>query len=589
MIRPGVRGGNGRILGYIDYFAPIKQDKGSLTFINYKSVFGDKGDKEYNIGIGYRQLLSGEDAIYGGNFFYDARYSPNNVYHHQLGFGLEALIEDFDFRTNFYFPVSDKELISETTKPVFTSTKVVNRTTQTYEEPLRGFDYEMGYLLPVISDVIETRIYAGGYHYNSDLGDDVDGFRGRLEVSPSPMLTAQFELKYDDTIDTDYFAGGYINLPFEIGELFRGKNPFKRWRQKLKIGKKRAGNLRERMTDPVIRDIDITSSEASVVDKEEALVDNIIYVNNTNDSDSLENGTYEHPYNTLAEALTDSRYTSGAWIYVANGDGTATGYTGNFTLGDNVVLWGEGYQAFSGLGGGTYPIIDGDGSGKVITLGRDNTVQGLIIQNAVDGVSGSDLGTLLIRNNVVSNNSQRQIILDTVTAGNHTVTIENSTINNGTVGIRISATTDVETVTATIQGNTVTGGSNNSIIMRAGAGSITLTVSNNTARNSTGAGLRFNGLGVGDMTATVSSSTFTGNDVGVRGNNVGTGTMTIDLGGGTLSSSGQNSIFSNTTADVRNDSDVEVKAENNYWGGADGTFAGADSVDSDPYLTTDPN
>ena len=356
VLRPGVRAGDGRTLGYIDYLLPLPliDSPDGLIFVNTKQVFGGDGDSETNAGVGYRQIFDGEifgeeGFILGGNFFYDRRHTLHNNDFDQLGFGVELFTLYYDFRTNFYFPLDDEESIglSEETF-LFGPTSVLKTTTESFEEPLEGFDYEAGVVVPWISDHIETKVFAGGYHYDSDIGgEDIDGFRGRIEIRPTPFATLLLEMKDDDTIDTDYFIGGYLNLPFDIGKLFQRGNPFDGWKERVRLGQG-VRPLRDRLTEPVVRDIDIVSQTVNKTSTPatEPTATNVIYVDNTNTG--TENGSLANPYNTIEEALADARFLAnpGAIIFVFDGDGTASNSAGDVTLPDDRILWGQGFERY---------------------------------------------------------------------------------------------------------------------------------------------------------------------------------------------------------------------------------------------------
>ncbi len=635
-IRPGIRIGNARTLFFIDNFVPLFGTEDSILFLNPKIVLGSNDTNEENVGGGYRHLLFDENLILGGNFYYDSLYSKNNFRHHQLGFGAEVLMKWFDFRTNFYFPISGKKFLGDNTSYSFGQRSLIARTSSRYEEPLRGFDYEGGVLIPYLSDTIETRIYMGGYHYNSKLGDNINGIKVRVEVKPAPALTIDVEIKHDNLFHTDAYVGGYISIPFNIGNIFQGKNPFEGWQESVGLFKG-SRKLRKRMTDIVIRDIDVVSLEATST--QESKVANMIYADNSNDNDSNENGSLNHPYNTLQEGV--DNLTEGTWLYLFKGDGTAIGYTGNYTLPDNTTLWGEGYEAYPGLGGGGYPLIDGTGfGGDVITLGNYNTVMGFEIQNAArDGIRGGTVTGSVILNNVVHDNDGRGITLIPNGAGNYTAAIRSNTIySNGgggvgdAYGIMVIAYDDT-VFTVTIEGNNSyshTEGANNAgIYVGARRGQMNITLKNNNFSNNGGTGLVFGGWSgnasqISRIDATVKNNTISGNDIdginsyffqgyitqnfkisdNVISNNdddgievdIGNGgsdkIANIDLGGGTLGSRGYNSIYSNGDNDIENDTDGEIKAENNWWGSNDdppGNFGGAEDTDYRPWLASDPN
>ena len=296
------------------------------------------------------------------------------------------------------------------------------------EEPLPGLDYEVGVMIPKVSDVIETRVFTGGYSYFSDIGKDINGFRGRVEMYPNKNITLQFQAKDDNTIGTDYFVGGYFTIAFD-----QTLN-IKQWFRDLFHLRKGPRSIKERISQPVVRDIDIVSPTRRENGSTVTEVNKIIHVDNSNSS-GLEDGSVDHPYNTLTEGLAAMTAGAGDWLYVAAGDGTATGLSGNFTLVNSVVLWGSGYQAFAGLGGGTAPLINAGGSGTAITLAQNNTVEGLTIQNAATGIGGTgSLGTTVIRSNTINSfgggvGDRLGIDVISTGAGTHNVTIADNFIS----------------------------------------------------------------------------------------------------------------------------------------------------------------
>lgn len=672
VVRPGfVAGDTGPLTGYTDLFVPLWQDATTLVFLNPRLVVTDSGTNEQNVGLGVRHLTEEEEWLLGANLFYDTRWSDLENRFHQVGLGVEALSTWVDVRLNYYHPFS--KAVREPSLDAFTFSETNLLRLPGFEEPLAGLDYEAGVLLPWVSDILETRAHIGGFHFNSEKATDVQGWRFRLEARPTAAVTLEWTLEHTAGKGSDTFIGGFIRLPFAVGHLFQGKNPFQGASQAFRLGQG-TRPLRERMTDRIVRDLAIVSKAQEATAAPETL-DPVIFVDNTNDADLVEDGTKSHPHNTLAEALANPRYGPGVMVRLERGDGTAVGHTGSFTLVNNVTLWGSatngGYRGIPITA--LPPILDGGGA-TVLTLAANNIVQGMQIQNGGNGIFGTDVGNLIIRNNTFTNNTLDHMRLDPA-SGIHTILIQDNVVSGGGVGddaidMKPSGTAAVTTtivrniitgvnqgivyqpennasgvllvagnqvsgaavdaldislnnvaagsasLTATVSGNIFsdgglgmffqtdetsvgvftiinntsrgnTGASNQDGIdlFVAGNSSMTVTVSNNILTDNARRGLLVNVTGAGSFTGTVSGNTFTGNDTGVR--LIGTGTT--DLGGGTLGSVGQNRLFDNATADITNDSGVEVKAENN-WFGADLTpvLAGADLVDTTPVLTSDP-
>ncbi len=415
----------------------------------------DAGASEHNFGGGYRHLFGDDFLIAGGNFYWDSRHSVHNNRLNQLGFGAEALTKWVDFRSNFYLALTDEQLISSSSSFRFASTSINRITSKTFEEPLSGFDYEGGVLVPIVSRWLETRAYAGGFYYDSDLGDNLYGFRSRIDIYPTPLFTIQLQLENDNQSDTDFFIGGYISIPFELGNLVRGKNPFEGLKERFRLGKG-ARTMRERMTEPVFRDTNVVTEDV-VQTEEDVVVSNVIYVDNRNDTDGAENGTLEHPHNTLLEGFANPRYRPGATIYVRAGDGTSVGYEDAYTLTSNTVLWGQGFQRFPGIGGGPAPKIDCMGADPCVTMAMNTQLMGFTIDPGVNGVAATNVSGVSIHHNTITDHTSNGIVISNTDGGTHSGfnLFANVITDNGSNGILIENTGGSTTTNVKIRNNTI--------------------------------------------------------------------------------------------------------------------------------------
>ena len=585
---------------YTDIFIPIYKHTGSvaygthefLFFANPKVTNTTLSTNEENIGLGVRYLTDdlffNEEIIIGANVFFDTKHSIHEIRHNQLGTGIEFLSRQIDLRFNYYQPVSSKKIYNA--YYAFGQESLLEHYSE--EEALPGFDCELGLLLPGISDFIETRIYGGGYQYNATINNDISGTKARLEVYPSPFLTLSLESKNDSARGNEMFIGGQITIPFDLRGWFERKNPLGKI-ENVPLFRKNARSVAERMTDPIVRDLDIITVEKNCSKK----IHDVIFVNNSNDGDSGEDGSLSHPHNTLAEALSDPRYQDGTWVYVAKGDGTKDGYTGSFTLADNTVLWGEGYQCY-GLGGAGYPIIDGNAADKTITLGQGNTVMGLQIQNGNHGIYAENITSLEIEHNIITNNGTPYgsgISLIRNDGNTCFALIDSNTISsNGGNGISIQSE-NFSTLSCTISRNTINLNSGSGISQISGAlisgdtSSLASTFSGNTI-----SGNSSNGITLQTNWATTMPTIVTRNKIysngsdGIELDDLGTSVLTLDIGGGELNSEGYNSIYSHSGYAINNNTLLTVKAENNWWGRTPPLAADFKKVDYAPWLNSDP-
>ena len=491
----------------MDEFVPIMGTRETLLFLNPKVVLDDNDTNEENVGIGLRQLLFDDNLILGANFFYDTRLSENKNRFHQLGFGLEALHEWLDLRTNFYFSLSDEKPIGDDTSFRFGQRSLIRVTTTHMEEPLSGLDYEAGVLIPFLSDIIETRAYMGGSHYFSDLGEDINGIKGRFEIRPTPLLTVDLEIKDDNVSSPHFFVGGYVTIPFSTAT----KNPFEGCKDIFNFGKG-PRPTRERMTDLVIRDIDIISESASqsVEQKEHDLT----YVDNSNAS-GTEDGSLEHPYTTLQDG--NDHAIGDNWVYVKQGNAD---YVENVVLADNITLWGAGYDGgFAGIPATGYPVVDGNALDNTITLANNNTVMGLQIQNSSAGgwtdagIYGLNVNAANINHNNITDNAGNSICLEFTDDATHSdFTFTGNTITeNDYYGIYVYDEGAGTVSDFTFSGNTITGNDDGGIFLyNCGAG----TVSGFTFSGNTITGNDYYGIWMGNgADGTISDFTFTDNTI----------------------------------------------------------------------------
>jgi hypothetical protein len=641
---------NGRHSLYMDFLCPVyySRDRSTLFFFDSKKTYHNPWAEELNLGIGLRKIVS-NDYIIGANLFYDKKFSTNDKYHYQLGYGLEYLSKLFDFRFNYYDPTSGTRMIDDS-EYGFGELGLVNQ--RRLEEPLEGFDLEFGFPLP---KQLSTRFYIGGFNFDSDLADDVRGLRLRSETQIVKGFSLDLTLNSYENDETHFIAGVRVSLPFDFSSLFKGGNIFKPTFKKRDY-------LQERLFERVVRDIDIQSRRL----RQEHTARDMIYVDNRNDFDPLEDGSFSHPHNTLGEAFANPRYKENVTIYTHKGDGTSTGYSDGCTLADGVTLWGSGYNGgYSGI-----PTTDvGPLREGKVAINNDNTVMGFRITNCpYSGIAPIDShtkvgGTINILNNTIENTEWRGIYLN-LSSSDNTVNIRNNTLaNNDREGIHIEENNSRSNINIT--GNSLSGPhqySQRALYIESYGSESTITVSNNTftdarqaidiladhqqslilvfppperpsivnltlqGNQSTYNGDNYRGISLvalngSTINATTNSNTLTGRD-----NSTGTAFSIsydtssdiitnfynntfqnarygvylddnvteneADFGGGLLGSPGYNR-FINCATDIKIDtSSSEIKAENNWWGSSTPSpvfdITGGGSIDYEPYLTSDP-
>ncbi|MEX2738419.1 MAG: nitrous oxide reductase family maturation protein NosD, partial [Candidatus Wukongarchaeota archaeon] len=433
----------------------------------------------------------------------------------------------------------------------FAQRSFLSHTINNFEEPLRGLDYEGGVLIPGISDIMETRAYLGGYYYDSEIGDDIDGIKGRIEIRPFSLLAINVEIRDDNAFETDVLVGGYISIPL----------PFKGWKDYWKKRGKR--KPRERMTDLVVRDIDVVSNK-NTKDLGESKVYDMVYVDNRNTT-GIEDGSLDHPYKEMDDGL--SNLSDGETLYVFQGSGN---YTGNFTVSDqNTIIWGEGYEAFPGCGGVGYPVLDGNASGDVITVSANNVeIRGLKIQNSGSrGIYAENRNGGNIHHNILTNNGSGLSVWS-ILAGNTVSnwTVANNTIsNNSGYGIYFFGKENLSNFVFA-KNRLSNNGYGFKMLIQSTPTISNFTFTNNTITGNTGYGIEINEGSIAGSNADFNNFNF---------------------GDASAGTGGYNSIYNNDTADFYEWTDDTFTAQNNYWGGGGPTVIG--TLTFIPYLTSDPN
>ena len=261
--------GTERSLGQPDLFIPFLQDANDMTFLNIRGQlqFDNTDVSEYNIGLGHRHMF--QEWILGGYGYFDHRNTQLNNSYRQFTGGLELMSVDWAFRMNGYLPENKTETdTSGANVSVITPGDQIKVQVDgiVQEKALPGLDGEVGYLLPIpwkayTAVFDETRVYAGGYHFLGEDGfESVTGPRGRVEwraydlpvLGPGSRFMMGVEAQWDEARGEQAFGLASLRIPFDV---FSEKSK----RRKLT-------GLDRRMLQPVIRDVDVVTSERDLTE-----------------------------------------------------------------------------------------------------------------------------------------------------------------------------------------------------------------------------------------------------------------------------------------------------------------------------------
>jgi hypothetical protein len=277
----GYQGSEELHTGYADILQPLVSGNHGALFYDGRFSIDDSEQEVQSHGLVFRYRVPDRDIIFGANVYYDSVESTNGHQFHQLGLGLEVLTRWVDFRANYYLPDQKRERVDQRydvvgalslesrtelagflirpggiATPIYRARNIISgsflqREFTRFESPLEGLNTELGVLLPGLDRLAEVRLFGGYYHYLNPYGSDYDGFTARLEARIRKGLIAEVQYWEDDVLTGGHWTGGIrASLPFNIGNIFAGRNPFEGASEAFGPT---SGDFGDRMTDLVIR------------------------------------------------------------------------------------------------------------------------------------------------------------------------------------------------------------------------------------------------------------------------------------------------------------------------------------------------
>lgn len=383
-----------------------------VPFLDIRGHIFNNGKIAANAGIGLRYT---SNIVWGGNLYYDYRHTGHQHYN-QIGGGLEALGTLVDYRLNAYFPFGKSK--SNLYNPQFDSFKGNSLWIFRKQEfAMRGANGEVGFHLAKFKGM-EFYTAAGPYYFE---GNSKQTFGGsfRINIDIYNVLKLEASTSYDPIFK--WIGQGQISLRYAFGsaKISHYEKSKNKKASKQQICSSPA-LLHERLFQPVNRQeiiiLDTKKKKSPALNPLTGQPYAFWFVDNTSHSQ----GTYESPFNTLADAASSAHEND--IIIVHPGDGTDTGMNAGIILNDGQKLFGSGIAhtlltqqgiiSIPALTSGL-PLLSNEGNPDVdvITCGNSNDIEGLNISEnygnngiTINGKSGSY--------SVISN------IISTVNGGN---------------------------------------------------------------------------------------------------------------------------------------------------------------------------
>ncbi len=380
---------------HTDLFVPLLSSRESLLFADVRGQYLYGGGGEGNLGLVYRHMFDDEyiAGVYG---FYDLKQSANANTFHQATFGIELLSDVWDVRWNTYVPEGGSAQAVDATAVVSNGNLVVQNNV---ERAYYGTDAEIGALLwrmPGLHDS-ELRYFAGAYHFdtNSPNAQSISGPRVRAELRSFDLpflaldsrVTMGVQYQYDSVRDSQTAGTLSVRMPFGPD---RGRS-------------RRMTRLERRMTDVVVRDVDVVTEATPTPGGQEVAL-HATYDFEIGSVTVVDAGT-ANLQDVVANATTDSVIIDGGRGDIALADPIEV-QDGQQILGGGLRVKGTvtGIQAVYG----TEVTLRGRDDTKSVILTADNSViSGFNILGGLHGISSELAGglddlvdVLIIGNNV---------------------------------------------------------------------------------------------------------------------------------------------------------------------------------------------
>lgn len=290
----------------------------------------NEGGLAWGFGSGYRHYVQSWDAVVGGYGYFD-RDQLTNAHFKQWSVGGEVLAHGWEMRGNYYEPFgTTSELVNQRAdqnSAVFVGNTVEFSRIDTFAEALKGFDVEVGWLLPgKIAERLDLRAFGGGYSYQGENIPEFAGWSTRLQADIADRLEMSLKLTDDELFHT--------TVSFSAAVHFGGFQSQEHTRH----------SGMQRMAEPVRRNINIASAVSDVtvpgqvgLDPNDGLPFNIIHVNSNAAGPGT--GTVEDPFTSLSTGL---GVPLGDIVFVHAGSSFNAAPENTVVLADSQNLFGEG-------------------------------------------------------------------------------------------------------------------------------------------------------------------------------------------------------------------------------------------------------
>lgn len=443
-----------------DAMVPLFGRPLNFTYIDPQIYYHSNPDSYTgSVGAGQRWLTNGSAGILGAYVFGDYNHTNDGHSFWFVSPGIESLGRTFDFSLNGYIPVSSQKVDTGTEfadeagdfdDVTFAGHTQYDEIVNTFDSTGWGIDGQVGVRLPFRN----TKVYLGGYYFAPKDSDTIGGGAIRAEVPINDYLNVVLSEAYDNEFHNTFKAG--------LTLWFGGRHTSYRFN----------GDLATRMVDPIQRNLVATAggsrtaqpvlsgTEDTGVTAVE-LTNISFFVPGAGPSDSATavqgDGSYESPYVGMTQDNVDNGNTQGNTnFYINSGTYNAVyndSIDSNFIVLNNDQLFGRTDGFKQPASGNNRPLINFEFGGFEVPVGDTNdsftglqltgtelppvsdggnVSTGIFVNHDVSSSPTTPDLTVSIDNTVVQNFGDGIDILNGSGAGNVTVNVNNSLVNNST-------------------------------------------------------------------------------------------------------------------------------------------------------------
>lgn len=505
----------------LDWFLPLlpAESDSTMWFGNFRGLISNTGEFGSNVGTGYRWFVEDQNRIYGINGYWDTR-NNNMLLFNQAGIGVESLGQIFDFRANGYTPAVNDTYQHQQSNAYFLGNGLILPSTAA----LTGMDAEAGVNFPTFYQ-ISTRLFGGGYYYDSTHTIAVPGWRVRTEAAFRDMVVVGVSVQDDELFGQT--VNGMIELRHTV---FHNRTLARRsMRHKFRQanGSGDGETVRHRLADPVYRRQNIVlQDQDNRVTLPNGAPLNFVHVV----PGGAGTGTFEDPYSTISNAMLDPLSATGV-VYTPEGGTFAENVT--MTAGSSLFSHGPTQFVSTNVGSVKVPLSGVNSSltalpSKIVgdvTLADDTVLNGFDVQG---GISGTNVtGVSLINNRIASSPADAISLTSSSDVSMNNLLIASA----GADAISLTSSTDVS-----LNNLLITNPVNRGILLDDSSANLSAV----TIQNSGLTALEINTMAA-DRTVTATGLSITGLS-GIDANVTGAGDLVLNITGVPMSATASNSI-----------------------------------------------